>query len=663
MFLPVGHDQTTVRRLPWVTFSLMGLCLSVFLLTLGPIQSTSERSGRLLTEIAKYYFTHPNLELEPELEDYLFGAIPESQGQREAFKEVLKEGARASGFQVDETREEPEESEGRQQAKLDRLTADFHRTVKSSPYFTFGLVPADQHIYAYITYQFMHGGWLHLIGNLFFLYLAGPKLEDVWGRPLFAAFYLSAGVFAALIYVMRYPMMEGPLVGASGAIAGLMGAFLIRYGTTKIKMLVWVFIMRPKFLDVPAWLILPVWLLREVFSGQAVDFGGGQGSGVAHWAHVAGFLFGMVVAAGIKQFKFEERVVDTALDARAVQHENLDLEAALEARSRGQLEASEAQLLALLKKDPGDFDVAMAYWDVRRDIGDVAPAFPFVQRALWNALRRGDHEVVDSRWSEVMEMAPGGAIDPAMAARVLETLGDSLPEHVLRDTVEAGAAGVTSATPGGVLARLARVGVALGAPSARTLAEKTLVAPEVLDETRTEIEELLAGSPAPVSPEVAAAAAVDEVDEKPRALAPEDHELEIMEAVPTDWDFGILTISVGGKDRPMNLSQVQAIAVGGIVVPDQAPMVIIDLMIDGPWSKRAKLRTVRLRSTAFDPCAFADGPDPMSCFKRLLVEMIDMSGAAPLPDPSAAVGNPFKRFSSVQEYEQEVIGVHSGNAF
>ena len=206
---------------------------------------------------------------------------------------------------------------------------------------------------------------------------------------------------------------------------------------------------------------------------------------------------------------------------------------------------------------------------------------------------------------------------------------------------------------------MTQAGAAIGAASAWALAEKTLVAPELPDETRTEIEGLLAGPLASVPPDAAAPAAQDQADEGQRALAPDDHELEIMEAVPTDWDIGTLTISVGGKERPMNLSQVQAIAVGGIVEPGQAPMVIVDLMIDGPWSKRVKLRVVRLRSTAFDPTAFAEGPDPMSCFRQLLTEMVDISGAVPLPDPDAAVGNPFKRFATIQEYEREVLGLTS----
>lgn len=659
MFLPVGHDQSSVRRLPWVTFSIMGLCVLAFFATLVLINSANEDAARLLNEIAKYYFAHPHTELEPEIEENLLGFIPEHQGQREAFQEVLKEGVTGFGLVPGAEDQGPVETEAEQQAKLDRLTFEFYQTIKSSPYYTFGLVPADQHLYAYITHQFMHGGWMHLVFNLLFLYLAGPYLEDVWGRPLFGGFYLAAGVVAALVYVMKYPALDVPMVGASGAIAGLMGAFLVRHGGTKIKMMVWVFIFRPRFFDAPAWLMLPVWLLREVFHGQAVDFGGGQGSGVAHWAHVAGFVFGLVVAAGVKQMKFEEKYVEKALEAQSDQHENLDLEEALAARQGGDLEKADRILLSQLKDNPGDFDAAMAYWDVRRDIGDVAPAVPFVLRVFRDAARKGQHELIAPPWPEVVEMAPEGSIDPALAAKVVETVGGELGESVCRATVDAGAAGVTSATTVGVLARLTRVGAAVGASSARVLAEQALAAPDLPEETRAEIEGILAGSmeeDAP-PPETAAAVSEGEQEETVRTLAPEDHQLEIMEGVPTSWDNGVLTLEIGGQTRPMNLDQIQAIAVGGIVESGRTPFVVVDLMLDGPWSKRVKLRVVRLRSTAFDPASMAEGPDPMSCFKRLLVDMLAVSEAVPLPDPDSAVGSPFQRFAGIPEYELAVIGV------
>src|SRR5207247_9669974 len=117
---------------------------------------------------------------------------------------------------------------------LERLSAKISDAAVTDPLQRWGLVPARIRPDALITHMFLHAGWLHLLGNLFILYLAGPYIEDVWGRPLFAGFYLVSGLVAALAFVLRYPGLDQPLVGASGAIAGVMGAFLVRYGRPEI---------------------------------------------------------------------------------------------------------------------------------------------------------------------------------------------------------------------------------------------------------------------------------------------------------------------------------------------------------------------------------------------------------------------------------------------
>ncbi|MCD4749004.1 MAG: rhomboid family intramembrane serine protease [Thermoanaerobaculales bacterium] len=650
MFIPIGHDQSTVRRLPWVTFSIMGLCLAAFLLTLGPIKSSERLANQRLSEVAEYFFEHPDLELEPEIEDYLFGFIPEYQGQRDAFKEVIKEGAR--GFGMMDGADEEEESWEEQQQILDDLTLRFHEAVATSPYFRYGLVPANQKAFAYITHQFMHGGFGHIFFNMLFLYLAGPYLEDVWGRPIFAGFYLSAGIFAALVYVLKYPMMEGPLVGASGAIAGLMGAFLIRHSRTKIRLLFF-FFLRARVIDASAWIMLPLWLLRELFYGQAIDMAGGQGSGVAHWAHVAGFAFGCVVALSFKHFKVEERFVETALEARSICHENLELEEALEAHRGGDSDRAVEILLAKLKADPTDFDVAAAYWDVARDRGEVAAAVPSMLRVLRDALRHGDLDIVEARWEEVLEMAPEGAIDPVLAARVSETLGDNLSHSLLAATVEAGLAGLGTSAATGVLVRLARVGVRAKSPAAYELIDRALVADDVLPETRQELEEMR--SALVVAEPVQELAGDNEAE--PISVTKVEHTLKVMEAIPLEWSDGKLTIDAQGTVRPIGVHHLDAVAVAGIAEPGKPAFVLVDLMLDAPWSDRPKLRVVRLRSNAFDPRKLIPGDDGQASFRKLLEDILEISGAVPLPDPDGAIGKPFRRFAGVAEYESEVLGI------
>lgn len=150
--------------------------------------------------------------------------------------------------------------------------------------------------------MFLYTGWPHLIGNMWFLWLAGFFLEDRWGRTIYAIFYLLAGVGASVFHVMFYPGSLAPTLGASGAVAALMGGFLVRFPKLKIDMLWYMLIFRIRF-KAPAYWLLPLWLLMEVFYGSPF----GQASGVAHWAHVGGFIFGALAALVIARTGLEHK--------------------------------------------------------------------------------------------------------------------------------------------------------------------------------------------------------------------------------------------------------------------------------------------------------------------------------------------------------------------
>jgi len=644
MFIPIGHDQDTVRRLPWVTFGIMGICLALYLLTLPAVLS-NEKEIRLKAEaIAEYYFQHPETQLPPELEEAFLGSIPEFQGQREAFKEFLKETTRAKEEQA------PIEE---QQARLDELVESFYETRDASPFFSLGLIPAHQTPLAYLTSMFMHGGFWHLLGNMFFLYLSGPYIEDVWGRPLFAAFYLSAGILSAFVFCMKYPDMNAPLVGASGAIAGVMGAFLIRHARVKIRFLFF-FLMRPKVVSLPAWVMLPLWLAREILFGQATDYAGTQG-GVAHWAHVAGFVYGAVVAVAIRKLDFETKF-EGKLDAASTVHENTALEAAMEEMWHGDRAHGREMLIDYLRSSPGDIDAAGALWDISRDIGGLAVAAPFLMGAIRESLRKKDYSFVETRWPEVMDVAEPGWLDPGVAARVAEVLTSSAPPSLIERTIDAVADQVDPNTAPGLLVRLARSGHKAGASSAARFAALALENPELPEDTRREMIEI-AGEfgtekEAPVEERS------ETIEEAPPVSPPPiQHELEIIAASPVAWNStGKLRVKVGNAERSLQLQQVQAIAVGGIKRADGPPYLVIDLMLDGPWSNRRKLRVIRMKSTDFDPTRLVEAPNAMEAFRTFIEELLRTSEATPLPGPDAARGRPFESFESLETFEETILG-------
>ncbi|MET0340987.1 MAG: rhomboid family intramembrane serine protease [Polyangiales bacterium] len=137
--------------------------------------------------------------------------------------------------------------------------------------------------------MFLHGGWLHLLGNMWFLWLFGNNVEDSMGRVRFVVFYLLCGGAAAAAQVLSMPSSIVPMVGASGAIGGVMGAYVILYPHARVYTLVPIFFFITS-IALPAWVMLGYWMLLQVFGG----FSGEEG-GVAFWAHVGGFLAGVLL--------------------------------------------------------------------------------------------------------------------------------------------------------------------------------------------------------------------------------------------------------------------------------------------------------------------------------------------------------------------------------
>jgi membrane associated rhomboid family serine protease len=143
-----------------------------------------------------------------------------------------------------------------------------------------------------ITSMFMHGGWMHIIGNMWFLWIFGGNVEDAMGHFRFVIFYLLCGLAAAAFQVAADPASTIPMVGASGAIGGVMGAYILLYPRVHVHMLIFI-VFYITTIAVPAYLMLGYWFFVQVLSGVA-NYGQG-GGGVAFWAHVGGFVAGAVL--------------------------------------------------------------------------------------------------------------------------------------------------------------------------------------------------------------------------------------------------------------------------------------------------------------------------------------------------------------------------------
>jgi membrane associated rhomboid family serine protease len=146
--------------------------------------------------------------------------------------------------------------------------------------------------YTTVTSMFMHGGWLHIIGNMWFLWIFGDNVEDAMGHTRFLVFYLLCGLSAAAVQVIVNPESAIPMVGASGAIGGVMGAYILLYPRVHVHMLIFLGFIITR-VAVPAIFMLGYWFVLQLLSGLTTI--GAPGGGVAFWAHVGGFVAGALL--------------------------------------------------------------------------------------------------------------------------------------------------------------------------------------------------------------------------------------------------------------------------------------------------------------------------------------------------------------------------------
>ncbi len=304
MFFPIG-DIPNPRTTPWVTYALMAINIAVFAAVTIPLS-----------------LARPDLN-DPLLVDYintlnLHGSWPI-------------------------------------QVVLDQVSA-YDLAV-----FRYGYRPANPSLLSLVTAMFLHGGWLHLAGNMLFLYIFGDNVEHRMGGGRFLLGYLGAGIAATLFFALFVPSSNVPLIGASGAISGVLGFYFIWFPRNQVKVFVFLFPLLVTQILVPARLVLGFYLLVDNLLPFLLS--GSEGGGVAHGAHIGGFLAGMGLAAasdrlpallqpkGPKIPRARTELVDAITDiVRAIEQGNLEHAAtryaSLEGRAqRGQL--ATANVLAI----------------------------------------------------------------------------------------------------------------------------------------------------------------------------------------------------------------------------------------------------------------------------------------------------------------------------
>ena len=399
ILLPIGRDDAEIRRHAWVSYVIIALNILAFVAV-----ETASRPSKMMelqrgwNEVGLYLEQHPYLEIPP-------GLAPMVSAEGKAY---LAQKRRETG-------EPPSVSvRRREQVKLNELADKAAHAIDNLPTRRFGYVPTKGGFLPLITSMFVHAGFLHLLGNLLFFFVSGPFVEDVFGRPLFAALYLTGGFAASLTYATRHPDSMVALVGASGAIAAVMGAYFVRFLRSKVEFLFVPILLRPMWhfrFFLPAFVVLPLWFIQQWFE-MASEAGGG---GVAFSAHVGGFVYGVAFATIVKLTGFEEKFVNPTVEKETTWSMDERTLAAMDALRTAQamddpemLDVAATRLLGRYVEEKQTDLATQLILDITDDRYARVPKF--LSRAAVFVERTGDREWALMLYQRLFEADPGSAV-------------------------------------------------------------------------------------------------------------------------------------------------------------------------------------------------------------------------------------------------------------
>ncbi len=406
MIIPVGHEQA-VRRLPYLTISLIGLNFLIFVFTF-PLEIRQTR---------RIYETQEKL---TELEiDYAFRHFledPTALHSPEAYREFREK--LAEGEIIDKETEEYRNWKGLYDELKVRLEARI--------FYRFGYKPSKPSFATLITSLFLHGSISHLFFNMLFLWLVGCNMEDDWGRPVFSSLYLVGGMVACLSHHAFDPSSDIPLIGASGAISAAMGAFMVRHYKTRIRFLYFfwplVLFLRPVIgtFKLYAAVALGLWFLQQLFYGL---LSAGVAQDVAFWAHVGGFLFGTAAGVGLRFFKVEEKFLAPKIEKEIEKVElNPKMLQAFALKDKGDLKGAISLLREVVSEEPKNVDARLELARSCLANGDKGDAASEFEKAIDVLFAKGEAETALSIYREVS----AGGIEGKLSAKAKFGIGTRL---------------------------------------------------------------------------------------------------------------------------------------------------------------------------------------------------------------------------------------------
>jgi membrane associated rhomboid family serine protease len=671
-------------RLPVVSLGIAAISLLVCLVVqLGFASPLAE--GRLLVRQAiDHVITHPALEVSPRLMPAVRHALPTFEGN-EMFA-FLRDGEASA-----------------EQSQLNVLTSRSFDRLDSHPYRALGLVPARGGWLPFATHPFVHGGWIHALLTCLLLLAAGPLLEAVWGRGLFAASCALAAVFGGLVFRLLHADLDRALVGGGALVSALVAGAVVRFWNEDVDLASWLSPLTSLELRVPSWSLAAAWAVYQAALVWAArgDLPGGLQNAQGITASLGGLVAGAGIAIGLARSGLEDQFGSRLVPVAArTASGRFDIEKVKRARARGDLETAFQQLRAETRHSARNRDIVELFWEIAVEHDQAESAATAMLQLIREEIRRGALETAVSQWRRVGERVPSALLDPATLLKLLplirSKLGDDAAVLALHQAVDPANRGFTPE----IGAEIARAAAEIEPDVARKAASRALLGKGITPELASEMNGLVARlrprsddeemPELPPTPSIrfdddddhdrSAFGAVDDLSAdppaepaatepaatKPAVSAPAVTEsaarfpgVRVAGAVPLSLGEEELMIYVSGKG-PSRLAyaRIRAVSLAAVRGLGPKPVVLLDLLLSGPQPGSESLPLVRLRSDQYDPRKLvASAASPLEALLGLVEELLKRSRGVPLPDEAAARGRPLRMFDSLDAYAAEVLRV------
>ena len=437
-FIPIGNENSTVRRLPWVTFSIMAVNTIIYFVTLPVIAGEVEQIGKAMSQIHSFISAHQELLADDGVREKLVSAGLITQMESDEIDKAVK----ATPDTEREYRLWLRGGEAQQlKEQLDQQLTEYKNAAEGSVWYQYGLAPnGNWKLHQLITSAFLHANLPHLMFNLLFFFAVAFSLEDLWGRGVFLGFYLL-GAVVSCIPSLIYPAPV-PSLGASGAISATMGAFLIRLPKTRIKLFfIWFWALRVLLTRklatylVPGYIYLGSWFIAQLISWY-FDHKAGNPSNVGYGVHAAGFVYGALFALIIKATRTEEKYLDPMIEAKVSFSAAPAVNSAMKLLDQGETASAERMLRGHLAKEPNDTNALLALIQVHQKTSNFDQLNGAYARLIRIHLASDDKEAALYAYDSLLSAFPDDRVEPKIPVRDWLTICEYLRERQM--TREAG---------------------------------------------------------------------------------------------------------------------------------------------------------------------------------------------------------------------------------